>query len=194
MLLAAERITHASENFVDNAALYERLLVVRCQSGDALAFGELVERYSLRLRYFLRKLIGADAAVDDLLQDVWLAAFRGLPKLVELDAFRPWLYRIARDRAYGVLRHQQRVPKTSRDVDISTIADDAEPEISADDIVAVHRALDTLPAEQREAVVLRFIEQMSYEDIARVAGVPVGTIRSRLYYGKQALRAQLHGD
>ena len=71
--------------------------------------------------------------------------------------------------------------------------DETSMEFGSDDIAAVHKALDALPAEQREALVLRFLEDMSYEEIARVTGAPVGTVRSRLFYGKQTLRDKLEG-
>src|SRR4051812_29894924 len=91
--------------------LYERLLVLRCQAGDEAAFAEVVGRYGPRLRYFLRKMLDADDA-EDALQDVWLDAHRGLWRLADAGALPAWLYRVARDRAYRVLRRRpaHRVP------------------------------------------------------------------------------------
>jgi RNA polymerase sigma-70 factor (ECF subfamily) len=66
-----------------------------------------------------------------------------------------------------------------------------EVSLSPDEAAAVHAALDQLPAEQREVLVLRFLEDLSYEEIARVVGCQLGTVRSRLHYGKQALRKAL---
>lgn len=179
---------------MDDASLYERLLVIRSQLGDEQALGELVAAYTPRLRFYLRKLLGAEEAVDDLLQEVWLAAVRGLPKLVAVEAFRPWLYRIARDQAFGLLRKRRRLPLPLADGDATNIPDDGADDFSPDDIAEVQRALDALPAEQREALVLRFLEDMTYDEIALATGAPVGTVRSRLFYGKQALRARLQGD
>src|SRR3954463_4307193 len=93
--------------------IYERLLVVRAQAGDDAAFAELVERFSPRLRYFLRKLLGPERHrgrslqsddAEDALQDVWLDALRALPRLNDPQALVAWLYRIARDRAFARLR------------------------------------------------------------------------------------------
>src|SRR5438105_336371 len=83
-------------------AVYERLLVLRCQAGDVGAFSEVVAVYSPRLRLFLHKLIGEGA--DDALQDVWLGTWRGIGRLDDAAAFPAWIYRIARDRAYAELR------------------------------------------------------------------------------------------
>jgi RNA polymerase sigma-70 factor (ECF subfamily) len=167
--------------------LYERLLVVRCQTGDEAAFAELVERYAARVRYFLRKLLGSADRADDALQDVWLDVYRGLPNLAAAGAFRAWLYRIARDRALGKLRRSRiELPLVGDEV-----ASEVEEPFDAEDAERIHAALDQLPAEQREVLVLRFVEDMSYEEIARVVGCPLGTIRSRIHYAKQALRRLL---
>jgi len=175
-------MTHPAER------IYERLLVVRAQAGDPVAFAELVERFSPRLRYFLRKLIGGDGA-EDALQDVWLDVFRQLSRLNDPQALVAWLYRIARDRAFGRLRKSRR----AEPLDEASAIDDAadEGEFSAEDAARIHAALDRLPPEQREVLVLRFLEDLSYEQIASVVGCQLGTVRSRIHYGKQALRRLL---
>jgi RNA polymerase sigma-70 factor, ECF subfamily len=172
--------------------IYERVLVVRCQTGDEAAFAELVARYEARLRYFLRKIVGSADRADDLLQDVWLDVLRHLPRLSDPQAFRAWVYRIGRDRAFGHIRRAQRALQP---LGVTDVADDVPDDDAFDeeDAARIHAALDRLPAEQREVLVLRFVEAMSYEEIARVTGQPLGTVRSRLHYGKQALRI-LWGD
>jgi RNA polymerase sigma-70 factor (ECF subfamily) len=177
--------------------IYERVLVVRCQAGDEAAFAELVGRYDARLRYFLRKVVGTaerhggrSLHADDLLQDVWLDVFRHLPRLADPQAFRAWVYRIARDRAYGALRRSRKNEQPLGDFDVPDSVPD-ENGFDEEDAACIHAALDRLPAEQREVLVLRFVEAMSYEEIAAVTGLALGTVRSRLFYGKQALRKQL---
>ncbi len=168
--------------------LYLRVLVLRAQAGDEAAFAELAGRYETRLRYYLRKLLGNAHTAEDALQDVWLDVFRGLPRLAEPAAFTAWLYRIARDRACRVLR---RAPR-DRALDEAEVPDEASAEdFSVADAEVIHIALDALAAEHREVLVLRFLEEMSYEDIARVAGCELGTVRSRLHYAKRALRRAL---
>lgn len=169
--------------------IYERLLVVRAQAGDEAAVGELVERYSPRLRYFLRKLLITADAAEDALQDVWLDVLRHLPKLADPQALRAWLYRIARDRAFRRLRKagRQHEPLDEREL----ANGQPEPVFTAEDAAQIHAALDRLPAHQREVLVLRFLEDMPYDDIARIIGCPLGTLRSRLHYAKRALRETL---
>ncbi|HEX7899571.1 MAG TPA: sigma-70 family RNA polymerase sigma factor [Planctomycetota bacterium] len=158
--------------------LYERVLVLRCQAGDGAAFEELVVRYAPRLRAFLSRML--DDAAEDALQEVWLDVFRGVGKLRDLGAFATWLYRVARDRAYRALR--RRGFKTLPLVEVEAPED---VEIDGDLLSA---SLDQLPPEQREVVLLRFIERMPYERIAEAVGVGIGTVRSRLHYAKRALR------
>jgi RNA polymerase sigma-70 factor, ECF subfamily len=207
--------------------IYERVLVVRAQAGDEAALGELVERFSPRLRYFLRKLLGPaslegaerhggrslqnDARgrsvrndvrgrslqndVEDVLQDVWLDVVRGLARLEDPQALVAWLYRIARDKAYGRLRKARRLelPLDEAQLAEEPVEDSAE-DFSAEDAATIHAALDELRPEQREVLVLRFLEEMSYEQIARVVGCRVGTVRSRIHYAKRALRERVRGS
>lgn len=158
-----------------------RLLVVRCRAGDGEAFGELVRRYAPRLWYFARKLVGDASAADDVTQQLWLAVHRGLARLADPAAFPAWAYRIARNLSARYRRdrgHWEELPEVAG----------PEPEFSAADAEAVHAALDRLPEPFREVLVLRFLEGMSCDDIAAVVGTPCGTVRSRLHYGKRALK------
>jgi RNA polymerase sigma-70 factor (ECF subfamily) len=172
--------------------IYDSLLAVRAQAGDEAAFVELVERYSPRLRYFLRKLVGR-SDVEDQLQEVWLDVFRHLPRLADPQALRAWLYRIARDRAFGRLRKSRREEPLDDSQAIDPAAANGDL-FTAEDAARIHAALDRLPEDQREVLVLRFLEEMSYEEIARVVGCQLGTVRSRLHYGKQALRRLLRQE
>ena len=171
--------------------IYERLLVVRAQTGDEAALAELVERFSPRLRYFLRKLLTSADGAEDALQDTWLDVVRNLPRLADPQALTAWLYRIARDRAYGRLRKMRKleVPLDEQQIIDAAAADEGD--FSPEDAARIHMALDQLPAQQREVLILRFLEEMSYDQIARVVGCHIGTVRSRIHYGKQALRKAL---
>jgi RNA polymerase sigma-70 factor (ECF subfamily) len=168
--------------------LHERVLVLRCQAGDEAAFEELVGNYSQRLRYYLRKMVSDADRAEDLLQDVWLDVLRGLARLADPGAFPAWLYRIARDRAYRELRKRR---ATVHFVEEMEVAAETGDELRWEDAEAIHAALDELAPEHCEVLVLRFLEDMTYEDIAAVTGCPVGTVRSRLHYAKRALRSSL---
>jgi RNA polymerase sigma-70 factor, ECF subfamily len=181
----------------DEDRLYERLLVLRSQTGDEGALTELILLYSPRLRYYLRKMLprhcdnDSDQA-EDLLQETWEGALRSLGSLRDAAAFPAWIYRIARDRAWLVLRRERLVLPLLPEAELPATAE--EPDFTAEDAAAVHAALAEIPAEQREVLVLRFIEGLSYEEIATITAAPLGTVRSRLFYGKESLRQLLAKD
>jgi RNA polymerase sigma-70 factor (ECF subfamily) len=174
------------------AKLHERLLVLRCQSGDQSALGELIARFTPGLRLYLRKLTDDMATADDLIQETWIDVYRKVVGLKSLDAFVGWLYRIARDKAYRELRRRRAVELAARDGLPDVVAggevDDA---FTPEDAERVQVVIGSLPRDQREVLLLRFVEDMSYEQIAGVVGCPVGTVRSRIHYAKQAMRQRL---
>jgi|SRR5687767_1435743 len=173
--------------------LSERVLVLRCQAGDDAAFEQLVVGFSPRLRYFLRRVMREADRTEDVLQDIWIQVFRGLPTLADAGAFRSWLYRIARDRAYREFRKRSPPIQLTEDSELA-IESDRGSDLPAENIEQIHAALDRLAQEHREVLVLRFLEDMSYEDIARVTGCPLGTVRSRIHYAKLALYNALKRD
>src|SRR6266540_3148359 len=129
--------------------------------------------------------------VADLVQEIWIAVFRGLPRLRDASKFVPWAFRIARDRIYREYR-RRKVPLQPIDENVELPAVEA-PDTKAE-LEELQHCLNTLSPEQREALWLRFFEEMSYEDIARATGATVGTIRSRIHYGKRALKAAWKGN
>ena len=173
-----------------NERLYDRLLVIRCQAGDEDAYRELISRYAPRLRYFLKKQSSSGVCVDDLLQEVWLDAFRQLSRLTDVGAFTAWIYRIARGKLALEARRNGQTPTTTQGLE-TVIAPDDERTFSPEDAKRVHAMLDRLSSEHREVLLLRFLEELSYDEIGQVLGCPVGTVRSRIHYAKQALARML---
>jgi RNA polymerase sigma-70 factor (ECF subfamily) len=166
------------------------MLVLRSQIGDEVAFQELLALYGPHLLRFARKMIESPETADDLTQEIWVAIFRGLPGLRDVDKFRPWAFRIARDRIYREYRR--------RNIGVRPLGDDeleALPEIEKTSVALetgeLQQSLDLIPPDQREVLVLRFFEEMSYEEIARVTGCALGTVRSRIHYAKRALKNAL---
>lgn len=170
--------------------LYERLLVLRCQLGDRAAFAELVERYHARLRYFMRRLLDDAELADDLLQDTWLDVLRGIGRLNDSGALPAWLYRVARNRVYEVLRRRQR--PVDAIIDVGALPDECDDDaFGPEDAASIHAALGRLAPIHREVLLLRFVEALSYADIASTTEAPLGTVRSRLHHAKRALRELL---
>lgn len=172
----------------------QHALVLRCQLGDQQALEELYLRHDRRMAYYLRRLLGRDD-VDDVRQEVWLSVVHRIARLRHPEAFVVWLYRIARSHAMS--RHgaaAQRPDASSASLDELPGDGPDDQAFTAEDAERIHRGLNQLPPEQREALVLRFMEDLSYEQIAEVTGTHIGTIRSRLHYAKQSLRRQLENE
>ena len=115
-----------------------------------------------------------------------MAVLRALPRLADPAALAAWLYRIARDKAS--VQWRGRPPQRLLEVSDLVAEPSKDHEFREEDAQEIHASLDQLTPEQREILVLRFLEEMSYEQIAKVTGCPIGTVRSRLYYAKSALR------
>lgn len=166
----------------------EQAVVLRAQAGDRAAFHELVEQYQKRLTYFVHRLVGSGETANDLLQEVWIEAFRKLGKLESPAAFRVWIYRVAHHRAVRYLRRQS-VEARAQEHLLETADDSHDDELELlENVELVHHALEQLSFEHREVITLRFLENMSIGDLARVADCSEGTAKSRLHYAKAAMR------
>ncbi|MGB2861702.1 MAG: sigma-70 family RNA polymerase sigma factor [Sedimentisphaerales bacterium] len=171
------------------AELIEQLLLLRCQMGDKDALAELIERYERPLRYFINRLLDNSELTEDIFQDTWLTVIRRIHGLREIDSFPAWLYRIARNKVYQQLRRKRNVSELDENIALEDNAEDDD--FSVEDAAKVHRCLKELPLEYREVLMLRFLEQMSYQQISQVLNCKLGTVRSRLYYAKIALKKEL---
>jgi RNA polymerase sigma-70 factor (ECF subfamily) len=171
------------------AKLIEQILLLRCQIGDRDALAELIDRYSRPLRYFISRLLGNNEMAEDVFQDTWLTVIRRIHGLKEVDAFPTWLYRIARNKVY----HQLRKRKTWSELNENMAAPDENEDdvVSPEDAAELHKCLEKLRPEHKEVLMLRFLEQMSYEGISQVINRSVGTVRSRIHYAKCALRKEM---
>jgi RNA polymerase sigma-70 factor (ECF subfamily) len=167
--------------------LYQSVLVLRCQTGDQAAFEELVSWYQPRLRSFLQKMIRDRDCVDDVLQEIWFDVFRGLSRLADPGAFPAWLYQVARHRMFHELQKRRLVACALEGIDLPA-PDAGENGIEAEAQERVHAALNRINPEHRKVLLLRFMDGMSYQEIAHVIGCQLGTVRSRLHYAKEAFR------
>jgi RNA polymerase sigma-70 factor (ECF subfamily) len=169
----------------------ELLHVVMAQRGEPDAFRWLVDRYEQRLLYFIRRIVDdADRALD-VLQEVWITVFRRMKALKAPEAFRVWLYRIARDKAIDHLRGDRRhKDAVGESIDDSTVeaSDNSEGLERIENVELIHRLLEKLTPAHREIVTLRFLEQMALDDIAAVVGCSIGTVKSRLHYALKRLQ------
>lgn len=165
----------------------DRLLVLRCQAGDDEAFAELYRRHADGLRGYVRGFLEPEAA-DDVLQEVWLTVLRRIRDVTNPDGFRTWLFRTARHRAIDALRTDRR-----REALAATVAGSEARGGAPEDRMAFEAAIAGLSPEHREAIRLRFFEDLTYTEIASVVGCPLGTVRSRIHQARARLRDEL-GD
>ena len=169
-------------------------LALRCRLGEPGAFAELVETMERPLLYFARSIVHNDEAALDVLQAVWITAFRGLRRLDEPAALRSWLYRVTRGHAIDHVRRD--VARASAERSLAEEAVDVEnpheePLFDAEDAARLHRCLATLDVRHREVLVLHFLEDMPLNQVATVVGCPPGTVKSRIYHAKRALKEAL---
>ena len=189
----------------DRARRTVAALVVQARTGDAAAFTHLVERYTSTLARFCQRLLGDESAAEDLAQETFLRAYQMLPRLVEPTRFGAWLYGIAANLARHWWRRHARWPvsfealvATYPDVPWTTllpalvtpseIVEEAEQERRIVD------AVTSLPESLHEVVVLHYLEERSYVEIAAVLAVPVSTVKARLFRARALLRAELAGE
>ena len=169
----------------------ESILIRRTLAGDEEAFTRLYERYCGPVKYYVRRLCGSAETTDDVLQTVWMKVLRGIRKLRRLDAFRVWLYRIARNEALQQLRRKDSWVHLNESDAVGELEDEADGPFTVVDAKRLHAALGRLKPPHREVLVLRFMEDLTYEQIAAIVGCAVGTVRSRIHYARRALRRVL---
>lgn len=169
--------------------LAEQVLILRCQIGDKEAFGELIERYGNALRYFIYCLLDNNQIAEDIFQDTWLIVIRRIHALKETEAFSPWLYCIARNKVYEQFRRQKKFYDLDEKIIIQN--NSVEDKFSNDDAAKIHNALEKLKPIHKEILMLRFLEQMRYDQIAKVINCNAGTVKSRIYYAKLALKKEM---
>jgi RNA polymerase sigma-70 factor (ECF subfamily) len=170
-------------------------LVARAKAGDTEAFGELVRRYQRPVFRIVLRMVKSPDDADDLTQDTFIRAHRGLKTFKEEFDFHPWLYRIAVNQAINFLNKRKRQAAVDlEDVPERDIKSGPEPEsplqsASRQELLGrLETALDRLPDEQRTVFLLRVQEGLSYEEIAETMETPKGTVMSRLARARMALR------
>lgn len=181
----------------------DRQLVERAQQGDKHAFELLVSKYQRKLGRLLSRFIRDPGEVEDVTQEAFVKAYRALPSFRGDSAFYTWLYRIGINTAKNYLASAgRRAPTlTNYDAEEAEGFDDSDrlrdlntPEnllMSKQIAQAVNQSIDRLPEELKAAIMLREIDGMSYEDIAKVMDCPIGTVRSRIFRAREAIAEEL---
>lgn len=177
--------------------LADKDLVQRVVRGDGAAFNVLVARWEKKLFNFAYRLTGDRDDAFDICQDSFVRAYEQISQLKDASKFANWLFKIARNNCISLHRSEEKLPKlekTSEDDDelnleemlssSSQVRIDGPQQFEPSELrLILARALDHLPFEQREAIVLKVYEGLKFSEIAEIAECPVSTVKSRLYLG-----------
>lgn len=165
----------------------DEYLVVQCQLGDADAFQTLVERWQARFLRYAYHFTQDREAARDVAQEAWLAVIRGLASLRDPGRFRAWAFRIVANKARDWVRRKQvrrRAGERARPDEESVV----EPRTGFDTLGRIRAAMDELGDDHRLVLAWFYFEEMSVRQIAEALSIPAGTVKSRLYYARKALR------
>lgn len=182
-------------------------LVERVQRGDQRAFEMLVVKYQRRIERLIARMVRDTDLVEDIAQETFIRAYRALPGFRGESAFYTWLYRIAVNTAKKAMIGLQRDPLRTEsslagvadeDDDASRVENDLSDGETPESVLAsrqvaetVNAAVEALSDDLRQAITLREIEGLSYEDIAEIMQCPIGTVRSRIYRAREAIASRL---
>lgn len=177
-------------------------LVTRVQQGDSTAFDALVRKYQHRIVALIGRYVADWSECQDVAQDAFMRAYRALPNFRGDAQFYTWLHRIAVNTAKNhLVAQKRRPPGADIDVDDAEQFDSAirlrdndtpERELMRQQVEQlVLRVVEGLPAELREAISLREVDGLSYEEIAEKMGCPIGTVRSRIFRARDAIDQEL---
>jgi RNA polymerase sigma-70 factor (ECF subfamily) len=171
----------------------DRDLILTARRGDVDAYNILVSRWEKRIYSYFLKSVGDREDAQDLAQETFLKVYRGLSRLEDLERFPQWLFRIAHNEAISMHR-RNRLPMAETE-DLEQAAARSSPMRGpgprAETAVVVAQALGNLPADQRDAVVLKVYHGFKFHEIAEIVGCPVSTVKSRVYSGFEALKLTL---
>jgi len=189
-----------------NAPDADAPLIERVKRGDVKAFEMLVVKYQRRIERLIGRMVRDVDLVPDIAQETFIRAYRAIPQFRGESAFYTWLYRIAVNTAKKSLVELKRDPlitesaRASRDDDDETYRNENElshgetPEamLASKEIAGtVNAAIEALSDDLRQAITLREIEGLSYEEIAELMNCPIGTVRSRIFRAREAIATRL---
>ena len=173
-------------------------LVLQMQQGNLEALGELYDRHRQVVYRTALAVTGDGEAANDLLQEVFLRLYRFAGRIDSQRPLEPWLYRMTANLAYTWVRHDHRWFKPLEDlVEWFSVGDENPPHAIVerrDDWREVQKAVSRLPLSHRIVVVLYYLNDLSLQEISDILDVPVGTVKSRLHYGRKMLKKSLGLD
>lgn len=180
---------------MDRKTITDRDLILQLQDGSLDALGELYDRYQTMVYRTALVITNDNNSAEDLLQDVFLRLHRFADHIDAERPIEPWLYRMTTNLAYTYVKRNRRWFGPLEDFAEWLVGGDRhDPHLRVeqnDDWQEVQKAVSSLPLSQRVVVVLYYLNDLSVQEIAEIIEAPVGTVKSRLHYGREALKAKL---
>lgn len=180
----------------DSERIFDEYLAAAAATGDREALARLVARWQPRLLRHAWRVLGDGERARDAVQEAWIEIIRGLGRLDDVVAFPAWAFRIVTRRCQRMF---QRAARDRRDAEAMAVEDDApapghESAEFAAELALVQQAMATLPAGQRAALALFYLEDLSVAEIAVALDVPPGTVKTRLMHARRKVRDILGGE
>lgn len=168
-------------------------IAVLVQKGDQELFGVLMDRYERKLFSYARKFLTGHDNIEDVVQEVFIKAYQNIHSFNASQSFSPWIYRIAHNNFVNALRKNSKNPLRFFDFDTFVahpIYQDAMPAEKEQErmVKMIDQGLDKLSDEYREIIILYYIENLSYKEIADILHIPIGTVSVRLLRAKKELK------
>lgn len=169
-----------------------------CQQGNRQAYGFLVQRYMKRAYYSALGIVGSHDAALDLSQDAFVRAFRAIKKFDTNRQFFTWYYQILRNLCLNFIRDKKRHARSFSEMDdyqmksLSDESQDASRAVEQSELKTIMwQAINSLKPNEREIIVLKDFQDLPYKEIAEILNIPIGTVMSRLFNARKALKAKL---
>lgn len=166
----------------------DELLVIQCKQGDRKAFTLLVRRWQPNILRHAYRMTRDSAAAQDITQETWTAVIKSLGNLRDPAVFKVWIYRIASNKCVSWIRSQQKQRRMKEGFEMETENTDYE----LDKISQLKLELQTLPVNQRTILSLFYLENQNMREISQALGVPIGTVKSRLYHAREHLKKRYY--
>ncbi len=188
MLIVPTNVSNEGQFNNKSESESDHYLVQQCLRGNSQSFRQLYRRHQQRVRSILYQLCDP-SSLDDLVQEVFLRAWKGLPKFRGTAQFSTWLYRIA----WNVASNQRQAAAQGR-TQLRTLTEKTPIQQDAPDLMDLHyqdlvqRGLESLSFDHRTILVLHDLEEVPQKEVAQILDIPVGTVKSRLFHARAAMR------
>ena len=182
--------------------IHDRTLILSSQKGDKQAFGLIVKRYMQRAYFVALGFVGVHEDALDLSQEAFVRSYKAIKRFDPEKKFFTWFYQILRNLCFNFLRDQKKNVYTFSEISSRELLDLRDEEGNHPDEIlekrelaeSIWRVIQALPGNEKEIILLREFQEMSYQEIADLLEIPIGTVMSRLYSARKKLAHQINKE